>query len=66
MPLGLWVVTGWMGFVILTGIGFLIWGYARGQFRHIEEPKYIMLEDREPQPWPEHRDCRASKNGGKR
>jgi cbb3-type cytochrome oxidase maturation protein len=53
MPLGMWVVLGWMAFVILTGLAFLVWGWRAGQFRDIEEPKYRMLEDREPQPWPD-------------
>jgi nitrogen fixation-related uncharacterized protein len=52
MPLGMWVVVGWMAFVILTGVAFLIWGWRTGQFHNIEEPKYKMLEDKEPQPWP--------------
>jgi cbb3-type cytochrome oxidase maturation protein len=52
MPLGLWVVFGWMVLVALTGIAFLIWGWRRGQFKDIEEAKYKMLEDREPEPWP--------------
>jgi cbb3-type cytochrome oxidase maturation protein len=54
MPLGMWVVLGWMAFVILTGLAFLFWGWRTGQFRDIEEPKYRMLEDREPQPWPDN------------
>jgi nitrogen fixation-related uncharacterized protein len=53
MPFGLWVVVGWMAFVIATGIGFLIWGWKHRQFRDIEEPKYRMLEDRDPLPWSE-------------
>lgn len=52
LPFGMWVVLGWMAFVILTGIAFLVWGWRTGQFRSIEEPKYRMLEDREPEPWP--------------
>ncbi len=52
MPLGLWVVVGWMAFVVLTGIVFLIWGWRRGQFKDIEQAKYDMLEDKEPAPWP--------------
>jgi nitrogen fixation-related uncharacterized protein len=31
----------------------LIWGWKTGQFKNIEEAKYRMLEDREPEPWPE-------------
>jgi hypothetical protein len=59
MPLGMWVVVGWMAFVILTGVAFLAWGWTHGQFRNVEEAKYRMLEDREPQPWPDQ-------NGGDR
>ena len=53
MPLGMWVVVGWMLFVMLTGIVLMIWGLKHGQFDDIEEAKYRMLEDRDPQPWNE-------------
>jgi nitrogen fixation-related uncharacterized protein len=53
MALGLWVLVGWMIFVVGTGITLLIWGWKTGQFKNIEEAKYRMLEDREPEPWPE-------------
>lgn len=52
MPFGLWVVVGWMALVAFTGVVFLAWGWSTGQFKDIEEAKYRMLEDREPQPWP--------------
>lgn len=55
MPLGLWVFVGWMAFVALTGVLFLIWGWKRGQFKDIEEAKYKMLEDKEPAPWPDRK-----------
>jgi cbb3-type cytochrome oxidase maturation protein len=55
MPLGMWMVVGWMVFVILTGVAFLIWGWKSGQFKNIEEAKYRMLEDREPEPWPQRK-----------
>jgi cbb3-type cytochrome oxidase maturation protein len=55
MPLGMWVVVGWMVFVVLTGIAFLIWGWKSGQFKNIEEAKYRMLDDREPEPWPQRK-----------
>jgi cbb3-type cytochrome oxidase maturation protein len=55
MPLGMWVVVGWMAFVALTGVAFLVWGWRRGQFRDVEEAKYRMLEEREPEPWPERK-----------
>jgi nitrogen fixation-related uncharacterized protein len=51
MPIGLWVVVGWMLFVILTSVIMLVWGWKRGQFKNIEEAKYTMLEDREPESW---------------
>jgi cbb3-type cytochrome oxidase maturation protein len=51
----MWVVVGWMAFVALTGVAFLVWGWRRGQFRDIEEAKYRMLEEREPEPWPERK-----------
>jgi cbb3-type cytochrome oxidase maturation protein len=52
MIFGLWVVVGWMAFVSLTGLAFIAWGLKTGQFDDIEEAKYRMLEDIEPQPWP--------------
>ncbi len=52
MPLGVWFLVGWMGFVLLTGIIFLIYGFATGQFKDVEEAKYQMLEDRDPEDWP--------------
>jgi cbb3-type cytochrome oxidase maturation protein len=55
MPLGMWMVVGWMVFVMLTGIAFLVWGWKSGQFKDIEEAKYRMLEDREPEPWPQRK-----------
>jgi cbb3-type cytochrome oxidase maturation protein len=55
MPLGLWVVIGWMAFVVFTGVVFLIWAWKSGQFKDIEQAKYRMLEDREPEPWPDQK-----------
>ncbi|TDB36821.1 MAG: cbb3-type cytochrome oxidase assembly protein CcoS [Actinobacteria bacterium] len=60
MPLGLWVVVGWMAFVALSAVAMIVWGFRSGQFKDIEGPKYRMLEDREPQSWPR----RESKGGG--
>jgi cbb3-type cytochrome oxidase maturation protein len=51
MPIGMWVVVGWMAFVILTGVILLLWGFKHHQFDDIEEAKYHMLEDWEPQAW---------------
>lgn len=55
MPLGMWVVVGWMLFVILMGVALMVWGWRTGQFHDIEEPKYRMLEHREPEPWPDEK-----------
>jgi cbb3-type cytochrome oxidase maturation protein len=52
MPLGVWAFLLWMIFVTLTGVVFLVWGWRTGQFRNIEEAKYRVLEDREPEGWP--------------
>ncbi len=52
MPLGLWVVVGWMAFVSLSALVMIAWGLKTGQFDDVEQPKYRMLEDREPLPWP--------------
>ncbi len=55
MPLGLWLVIGMMLVIALSGIVFLIWGWESGQFRDIEEAKYRMLEDKDPEPWPDRK-----------
>jgi len=62
MALGLWVFAGWMVLVVASGVAFLVWGWRNGQFRDIEEAKYRMLEDREPEPWPDR--SGATKKGG--
>jgi cbb3-type cytochrome oxidase maturation protein len=62
MPLGMWMLLVWMIFMACVGIAFALWGWRRGQFHDIEEPKYRMLEDREPEPWPDRKSRR--KGGG--
>jgi cbb3-type cytochrome oxidase maturation protein len=52
MPLGMWVVVGWMALVPLIGVVLFIWGWKSGQFRNVEEAKYRMLEEQEPEDWP--------------
>jgi cbb3-type cytochrome oxidase maturation protein len=52
MPAALWVVVGWMFLLALGTVAAIVWGWQSGQFKDIEEPKYRMLEDREPEPWP--------------
>lgn len=67
-----WVV--WGVLVTLSAIGLAVWGWRQGQFRNIEAPKYTMLEDREPAPWPgrehvplvpEEDDVRVPQGGGR-
>lgn len=52
MPLGMWVVVGWMAFVFLFGVALMGWGLATGQFDDAQEVACRMLADDEPQPWP--------------
>ena len=52
MSLGIIVLVGGMIVVALTAIIFLVWGIISGQFKNVEEAKYKMLEDKEPEPWP--------------
>ena len=52
MLLGMWINVGWMALVAISAIVLLVWGWRRGQFRSVEDPKYRMLEDRDPEPWP--------------
>jgi nitrogen fixation-related uncharacterized protein len=52
MSLGIIVLIGGIAIVAISAIALLIWGLRSGQFRNVEEAKYKMLEDREPEPWP--------------
>ena len=63
MTTGWQLLIGWAAFVMLSAIVLAIWGYASGQFRNIERPKYRMLEDREPEPWPDRRTRRRKQSG---
>jgi cbb3-type cytochrome oxidase maturation protein len=56
MPISFWVYIGWMALVALIGIALFIWGWKHGQFKDIEGPKYTMLEDKEPEPWPDRKE----------
>ena len=53
MSLGMLFFVGWMIFMAVISVIFFIWGWESGQFKDIEEAKYRMLEDNEPQPWPD-------------
>jgi len=55
MSLGVLVLVIGMIVIALSGIGFLIWGISTGQFKNVEEAKYKMLEDKEPEPWPDQK-----------
>jgi len=52
MPLGIWLLIAWMILMACIGIAFLVWGWRKGQFHDIEEPKFRMLDEKEPEPWP--------------
>ena len=49
---GVWLIVGWMAFMVMVGGALFAWGWRNGQFRDIEESKYRMLEDRDSEPWP--------------
>ena len=51
MALGVIVLIAGIVVIAAIAIVFLIWGIKTKQFRNVEEAKYTMLEDKEPQPW---------------
>jgi cbb3-type cytochrome oxidase maturation protein len=63
MPLGLWVVFGWMLLVAIIAAALFLWGLKSGQFKDIEEAKYRMMEDVDPEPWPEDEDTLEKGDG---
>jgi len=50
--MGIIMFLAWMALEVVYVAGMIAWGYETGQFKDIEEPKYRMLVDLEPQPWP--------------
>jgi len=52
MAIGVLLFIAWIVFMAITVIAFIVWFFREGQNKDIEEPKYRMLEDREPEPWP--------------
>jgi len=52
MLFGLQVVVGWMAFVALFGFGLLAWALYSGQLDNLEDTKYIVFNEREPESWP--------------
>lgn len=64
MSVGAKLLLFWIGSAAIIGIGLLMWGRRTGQFKDIEEAKYRMLEDREPEPWPGREDERDDASEG--
>jgi cbb3-type cytochrome oxidase subunit 3 len=52
MGIGLIFFTAWIVFMAITVIAFIAWFFHEGQHKNIEEAKYRMLEDHEPESWP--------------
>ncbi len=52
MPIGILLFLAWMALEAVVVLAMIVWGFENGQWKDIEEPKYRMLVDREPQPWP--------------
>ncbi len=51
MALGVIVLIAGMAVIVFIAAVFLVWGFRNNQFKNVEEAKYSMLEDKEPQPW---------------
>jgi len=56
MSLGTFVLIGGMTLIVLSALAFLTWGLSTKQFNNVEEAKYKMLEEREPEPWPHQKE----------
>ncbi len=52
MLTGIVLFLAWTALEIVVVIAMIRWGFENGQWKNIEEPKYRMLIDREPEPWP--------------
>ncbi len=52
MTLGEIMFIGWNLLMILIIIGYLVWARDNGMFKNWEKPKYDMLNETEPLPWP--------------
>ncbi len=52
MSLGEVVFIAWNLLMILTITAYIFWARDNGMFKNWEKPKYDMLEDKEPLPWP--------------
>ena len=51
MPIGGLIMVGWFLLVVLTGAGLLVWGWRTGRVADWEQAKYVVLQEREPEPW---------------
>lgn len=61
MAVGVIMFAAWLAFMALTVIAFVVWAYKEGQLKDIEEAKYRMLVDREPEPWTGREESQSSK-----
>jgi nitrogen fixation-related uncharacterized protein len=59
MAVGVVIFAAWLAFMAITVVAFVIWAFREGQLKDVEEPKYRMLQDREPEPWPGREDNRS-------
>jgi cbb3-type cytochrome oxidase maturation protein len=54
------------GLLLVTFLGFLIWGIRSGQFKNIEDAKYRIFDDRGDDPPPDATSPVAGPVGGER
>ncbi len=52
MNLGVILFVAWTALEIFFIIGTVLWTVENGDWKNIEQPKYDMMEDREPADWP--------------
>ncbi len=52
MITGVVLFLAWTALEVVVVIAMIRWGFETGQWKDIEEPKYRMLIDREPESWP--------------
>ncbi len=59
MALGVIVLIAGIAVIAAIAVAFLIWGIKTKQFKNVEEAKFTMLEDKEPQPWSEQEEKKS-------
>ncbi len=52
MAIGVIIFIAWLVFMALTVFAFIFWAWKENQFHDIEESKFTMLEEHEPEAWP--------------